>query len=58
MTDSTPSDSQYLREIIAERSKRADEQRAMGLDPFPPRTGRTHTLAEASEFFVRKRGSR
>ena len=52
MTDSTSPDSPYLREIIAERSKRADEQRALGLDPFPPRTGRTHTLAEASEFFV------
>ena len=52
MNDSTSPDSPYLREIIAERSKRADEQRAMGLDPFPPRTGRTHTLEEACAFFV------
>ena len=58
MTDSSSSDSQYLREIIAERSKRADEQRALGLDPFPPRTGRTHTLAEAREFFVASEAAR
>ncbi len=47
-----PKDSRRLLEIIAERRERAERQRAMGLDPYPPRTSRTHTLAETRALFV------
>ena len=48
-----PRDSRRLLEIIDERRARADAQRALGLDPYPPRTGRTHTLAEARALFIK-----
>ena len=47
-----PRDSRRLREIISERRQRAEQQRALGLDPYPPRSGRTHTLAEARARFL------
>ena len=47
-----PRDSRRLLEIIEERRARADAQRALGLDPYPPRTGRTHTLAAARALFA------
>ena len=49
-----PRDSRRLREIIAERRERAEQQRALGLDPYPPRTGRTHTLAAARAWFLER----
>ncbi len=47
-----PRDSRRLQEIIAERRARADAQRALGHDPYPPRSGRTHSLAEARALFL------
>ena len=46
-----PRDSRRLLEIIAERRERAERQRALGHDPYPPRTTRSHTLAEARALF-------
>ena len=46
-----PRDSRRLLEIIAERRERAEQQRALGHDPYPPRTVRSHTLAEARALF-------
>ena len=53
MTDSQQpaSDTRYLREIIAERQAKADSLRASGIDPYPQRTGRTHTIGDAIEIF-------
>ena len=47
-----PRDSRRLQEIIAERRARSDAQRALGHDPYPPRSGRTHSLAEARALFL------
>ena len=46
-----PRDSRRLLEIIAERRERAEQQRALGHDPYPPRTARSHTLAQARALF-------
>lgn len=46
------SDTQYLREIIAERQTKADSLRDSGLDPYPPRTARTHTIGDAVAIFT------
>ena len=53
MTDSQQpaSDTRYLREIIAERQAKAESLRASGIDPYPQRTGRTHTIDDAIEIF-------
>lgn len=53
MTDAQPtrSDTRYLREIIDERIAKADALRRSGADPYPPRTARNHTLAQARESF-------
>ena len=49
---STPlSDSRRLREIMDERQAKADAVRAAGANPYPPRTKRTHSLAEARTTF-------
>ncbi|MDE2966213.1 MAG: lysine--tRNA ligase [Chloroflexota bacterium] len=45
------SDTRYLREIIAERQAKADALRNGGFNPYPPRTGRTHTIGDALEIF-------
>jgi len=45
------SDTRYLREIISERQTKADALRTAGVDPYPPRTGRTHSIGEALEVF-------
>jgi lysyl-tRNA synthetase class 2 len=49
---STGSETRYLREIIAERQTKAESLRADGVDPYPPRTGRTHPIGEAIDIFV------
>lgn len=48
----TGSTSRRLQEIMAERRANGEAQRALGLDPYPPRTARTHTLAEARALFL------
>ncbi|MYE06302.1 MAG: lysine--tRNA ligase [Chloroflexi bacterium] len=45
------SDTRYLREIIGERQAKADTLRTAGVDPYPPRTGRTHSIGEALAMF-------
>ncbi|MBA2452303.1 MAG: lysine--tRNA ligase [Chloroflexia bacterium] len=40
-----------LNEQQAVRQGKVDELRAAGLDPYPPRSGRTHTSAEAIQTF-------
>ncbi len=54
MTESqqATSDTPYLREIIAERQAKADALRGDGVDPYPPRTGRTHSILDALEIFA------
>ena len=49
----TGSDTRYLREIIAERQDKAESLRGDGIDPYPPRTGRTHAIDEARALFER-----
>lgn len=49
---STGSETRYLREIIAERQAKAESLRADGIDPYPPRTGRTHPIGEATDIFL------
>ena len=53
MTADQPSgsDTRYLREIMAERQAKADALRGEGIDPYPLRTGRTHTIGEARALF-------
>ncbi|MCY3734435.1 MAG: OB-fold nucleic acid binding domain-containing protein, partial [Chloroflexi bacterium] len=53
MTESqqSTSDTSYLREIMAERQAKADSLRASGIDPYPPRTGRTHAIGDAINLF-------
>ena len=46
------SDTRYLREIIGERQAKADALRGRGIDPYPPRTGRTHSIGEALDIFA------
>ena len=54
MTEPTSagSETRYLREIIAERQAKAESLRADGIDPYPPRTGRTHPIGEATDIFL------
>ena len=54
MTESqqSPTDTRYLREIIGERQAKAEELRRRGIDPYPPRTGRTHSIGEALDIFA------
>ncbi|MYG90865.1 MAG: lysine--tRNA ligase, partial [Chloroflexi bacterium] len=54
MTESQQSatDTRYLREIIGERQAKAEELRGRGIDPYPPRTGRTHSIGEALDIFA------
>ncbi len=53
MNDSQPtgSDTRYLREIINERIAKSEALRDSGHDPYPPRTSRSHTLAQARAKF-------
>ena len=53
MTNSQPdgSDTRYLREIINERIAKSEVLRDLGHNPYPPRTERSHTLAEARAGF-------
>lgn len=44
-------DSHRLREIISERQAKAASLRTSGIDPYPQRTGRTHTIGECLEIF-------
>lgn len=44
-------DTRYLREIIGERQAKADALRDSGVDPYPPRTGRTHSIGDALDIF-------
>jgi len=54
MTESQQSatDTRYLREIIGERQAKAEKLRGRGVDPYPPRTGRTHSIGEALDIFA------
>ena len=45
-------DTRYLREMIDERHAKAEELRGRGIDPYPPRTGRTHSIGEALDIFA------
>lgn len=45
------SDTPYLREIMAERQAKAASLRARGINPYPPRTGRTHAIGDAITLF-------
>ena len=55
MTADQPSgsDTRYLREIMAERQAKADALRGEGIDPYPPRTARTHAIDAARALFER-----
>ena len=44
-------ESQRLRELYEQRAAKADALRAAGTDPYPARTERSHTLAEARAAF-------
>ncbi len=44
-------DSRRLRSIIAERQAKADSLRQDGVNPYPPRTTRTHTIGAARVLF-------
>ena len=54
MTESQqpPSDTRYLREIINERQAKADALRRRGINPYPARSARTHSIAEALGLFA------
>ena len=41
-----------LEDLIAERRKKLEALKAAGLDPYPARVPRTHTIAEAKEKFA------
>ena len=45
-------ESRRLREIIKERQAKADALRQRGLDPYPRRTRRTHTIGQALDIFT------
>ena len=49
---STGSETRYLREIIAERQAKAESLRADGIEPYPPRTGRTHAIGGGIDVFL------
>ena len=49
----TGSDTPYLREIIDERQAKADALRDEGIDPYPPRTGRSQDIGAARALFER-----
>ncbi len=49
---STGSETRYLREIIAERQAKAESLRADGIEPYPPRTGRTHAIGAGIDIFL------
>ena len=49
---STGSETRYLREIIAERQAKAESLRADGIEPYPPRTGRTHAIGGGVDIFL------
>ena len=55
--DGAAGDTAYLRQIINDRIAAADALRADGIDPYPPRTGRTQTLSEARAAFEAYEGS-
>jgi lysyl-tRNA synthetase, class II len=42
-----------LSDLQEQRRRKADELRALGIDPYTPRTRRTHTSAEAIDRFAR-----
>ncbi|MCY3568163.1 MAG: lysine--tRNA ligase [Chloroflexi bacterium] len=44
-------ESRRLREIIAERRAKAESLLADGVDPYPPRTARTHEISAARQAF-------
>ena len=44
-------ESRRLREIIAERRQKAESLRDQGLDPYPPRTARSHSIGDAIATF-------
>ena len=50
--ESAAAESRRLREIIAERRRKAEALSAEGRDPYPPRTGRTHSIGEAVATFA------
>ena len=49
--ESAAAESRRLREIISERQRKAEALRGEGLDPYPPRTGRTQSIGEAITTF-------
>ena len=49
--ESAAAESRRLREIISERQHKAEALRGEGVDPYPPRTGRTHSIGEAITMF-------
>ncbi len=50
-SSTTGSETPYLREIIAERQAKAEALRAQGVEPYPPRTARTHDIAAGRRMF-------
>jgi lysyl-tRNA synthetase class 2 len=50
--EAAASDSRRLREIVLERQAKADAVRAIGLNPYPQRTGRTHSIGDALVVFA------
>ena len=49
---SSTTDTRYLREIVAERQAKATKLRGGGVDPYPQRTGRSHTIGESRDLFT------
>ena len=50
-SESGHGESRRLREIIAERQAKAEALRGSGIDPYPPRSGRTHAIGDALNLF-------
>ncbi len=53
MVEASVGESRRLREIIAERWSKADALRSEGVNPYPPRTARTHDIGDARALFER-----
>ncbi len=51
-TTAAPTESRRLREIMADRQAAADALRASGVDPYPQRTSRDHTIGAALAIFT------
>ncbi|MYD17105.1 MAG: lysine--tRNA ligase [Chloroflexi bacterium] len=45
------SETRYLRAIIGERQAKADTLRNSAINPYPPRTGRSHAIGDALQIF-------